>query len=1840
MAPSWWRAPWLLGSVFLLQDIITSESVPKPGEIEVNSVTNNSISLSWGQPIGINDTQYKFNITYSSDEINSIIEAENSTMLTNLLSGTNYTVMVATHSVNRINSDPVVKNIFTKPNPVSSVTVSNHTTTSVTLSWDRPFKHKPEYTYKVTVSENIPGMITAQESITVTQLSPGTGYSFSVFTLAADNTSADHVNVSSTTVPSKPATITVTAFSNSSISLSLGRPVDMTVTQYNFSITYAAANGPERFLIESTNSITIQDLQSGTNYTIVVTTVVHGGLKSQAVVLNQFTKPNPVRNIAVLTRNTTSITLNWDKPISYKPEYTYNVTVSGNFPVMLTAQQSITVTQLSPGTGYTFSVFTLAADNTSADPVNFYSTTVPSNPTTIAVTDFSNSSISLSLGRPVDMNIAQYNFSITYAAANGPELSLNESTNSTTIQDLLSGTNYTIAVMTVLDSGLTSDAVFLNQFTKPNPVRNIAVLTRNTTSITLNWDKPISYKPEYTYNVTVSGNFPVMLTAQQSITVTQLSPGTGYTFSVFTLAADNTSADPVNFYSTTVPSNPTTIAVTDFSNSSISLSLGRPVDMNIAQYNFSITYAAANGPELSLNESTNSTTIQDLLSGTNYTIAVMTVLDSGLTSDAVFLNQFTKPNPVRNIAVLTRNTTSITLNWDKPISYKPEYTYNVTVSGNFPVMLTAQQSITVTQLSPGTGYTFSVFTLAADNTSADPVNFYSTTVPSNPTTIAVTDFSNSSISLSLGRPVDMNIAQYNFSITYAAANGPELSLNESTNSTTIQDLLSGTNYTIAVTTVLDSGLKSDAVFLNQFTIPSKPATIAVTDFSNSSITLSLGRPVDMNIAQYNFSITYTAANGPKLSLIESTNSTTIQDLLSGTNYTIVVTTVVDGGLKSDAVFLNQFTKPNKVQNVNVKVSSTNFIILRWTQPMDYKEGYQYMILTEGNPAPTGNNGNITVRVENATIEGLTSGTDYSFSVTTLVADGTRADSVQISSYTKPEQIPKANISVSNNGTLDMLFVIWTSPPGNIEMYFVTLQDVKNSDMRINRTNATSVSFNNLRPGRVYNVTVTTSSGPFNITSGNVQGITVPSLPGMIKVLNFSTSFISFEWGAPADMDDGSYSFNITYSNNSNTEFFVQDLNVTTISNLASGTEYTISVATIGPGHLESGIKSIKFFTQPNPVQNLEIVNISTSSISLQWAKPVEYKNKYRYRVVTNGNPPPRDDNGNKTTATEALTVQGLTPGTIYTFYVITLAMDDTQAESINIANYTEPLKIPLENISLSNENTTNSLKVSWIRPPGGVQNFIVSRNDSETYNIMITVPPSETTFVFYDLRPGRLYSVTVTTISGPHHISSDEVFKATFPSPPGNIVVTNVTNSSLEFSWGRPEDMDVEDYKFIVAYEISETKNRNYISVAENKSTVTNLNSGTNYTIIVLTIISQKLNSSFVTKSIFTRPNPVNNLRVVEKKTTSISLSWDQPLGYQNEYRYRVQTSGNISSNETVSGENVLVQGLNSGDSFRFTIFTQAADGTEGTSVSLIQCTNASAVSSLSCEGVNLSPILILKWMCPRGRSQSFCVQAEQNSVIVVTKTAPQCSSGQMYQFNLTSVEFFTNYDVNITTLSCGLPSTPTFTTCKTGISSPPSPPTKLDLPNLEITHNRVKFDVRKEAFNSTNGPIVAIAVIVTKDQNNPAPNAESLETAFSPDVTTYVAEVIQFQSSQNTRASAPEDPISVSIGSNTKYLDYLNHELTPLTDYRFSLAGFTQMNINKSKIDSKASFFVIYDYSQRVTMQQDPAVIIGAVVGTILGALVIIVLVLLLFWWKKRTKSNKKDLTQFPISNLRVVRK
>ncbi|MGH0154148.1 UNVERIFIED_CONTAM: hypothetical protein FKN15_060953 [Acipenser sinensis] len=90
-----------------------------PGKIKIDSVGSDSVSLSWRSPAGLDEIPHSFKVTYSSsveDNPLSITAPSNSTVLSDLIPGREYTFTVTTELVNGIQSTPVSTSVCTSKN--------------------------------------------------------------------------------------------------------------------------------------------------------------------------------------------------------------------------------------------------------------------------------------------------------------------------------------------------------------------------------------------------------------------------------------------------------------------------------------------------------------------------------------------------------------------------------------------------------------------------------------------------------------------------------------------------------------------------------------------------------------------------------------------------------------------------------------------------------------------------------------------------------------------------------------------------------------------------------------------------------------------------------------------------------------------------------------------------------------------------------------------------------------------------------------------------------------------------------------------------------------------------------------------------------------------------------------------------------------------------------------------------------------------------------------------------------------------------------------------------------------------------------------------------------------------------------------------------------------------------------------------------------------------------------------------------------------------------------------------------------------------------------------------
>ncbi|MGH0128409.1 UNVERIFIED_CONTAM: hypothetical protein FKN15_004739 [Acipenser sinensis] len=182
----------------------TTASVSLLGEIKIDSVESDSVSLCWCSPENMDGIPHSFYITYSSSDRShqdSITARTNSTVISDLIPGREYSFTVTTDLVNGIQSTLVSTSVCTKPSPPGEIKIDSVGSDSVSLSWGSPagmeeIPHSFKITYSSSVEDNTLSIIARSNSTLISKLRPGREYSFTVTTVLENGTQSTPVSTS------------------------------------------------------------------------------------------------------------------------------------------------------------------------------------------------------------------------------------------------------------------------------------------------------------------------------------------------------------------------------------------------------------------------------------------------------------------------------------------------------------------------------------------------------------------------------------------------------------------------------------------------------------------------------------------------------------------------------------------------------------------------------------------------------------------------------------------------------------------------------------------------------------------------------------------------------------------------------------------------------------------------------------------------------------------------------------------------------------------------------------------------------------------------------------------------------------------------------------------------------------------------------------------------------------------------------------------------------------------------------------------------------------------------------------------------------------------------------------------------------------------------------------------------------------------------------------------------------------------------------------------------------------------------------------------------------------
>ncbi|XP_070813531.1 receptor-type tyrosine-protein phosphatase eta-like [Pituophis catenifer annectens] len=675
---------------------------------------------------------------------------------------------------------------------------------------------------------------------------------------------------------------------------------------------------------------------------------------------------------------------------------------------------------------------------------------------------------------------------------------------------------------------------------------------------------------------------------------------------------------------------------------------------------------------------------------------------------------------------------------------------------------------------------------------------------------------------------------------------------------------------------------------------------------------------------------------------------------------------------------------------------------------------------------------------------------------------------------------------------------------------------------------------------------------------------------------------------------------------------------TIVSNLQPGTLYSFEIAAqINGTNITGDTQEISLYTKPSPVYDIKAENITTTSVDLKWKNNDTNSSSYTYQIHIDG----PDHSYNETSDTTYVSIPYLKPGTSYRFEIYAQLDDNkTKGDPSEIKVYTKPS--PVYDIKAENITTT-SLDLTWKNND--------TNSSSYTYQIHIDGPDhsynetSDTTYVSIPyLKPGTSYRFEIYAQLDDNKTKGDPSERNVYtrPSPVYDIEFENVTTTTLDIKW-KNNDTNASNYTYQIyingtSYFDNKTSNTPYVKVD-------GLKPGILYNFEIYAEIDGSKGDPKNT-SVYTKPSSVFNITVKDVSTTVVNISWESPDAAASTYSYRILI--NETHNKTSPTTSTEISELNPGTNYKFSIYSIAADKkTKGAPENITHWTNPASVDRFDCNLVEKEPQLSLNWSHPNGSYDGFRIEVLNNNW---NKTLEK-----KYQTIVTGLDYFTTYTIRIVTLSYKKMSVPQEKKCRTSITDPPP---LLMSPTVKATsHN--SFSVQFNSFSSSHGPITAYAVIITTSEGTVS--NETLKYTYTDfrnkETNTYVA-YIKTEENRSSSSTKNQDYV-VEIGNESKTYGYLNGKLDPLGSYRARVAAFTRIVfLNETIVNPEKSYVTFSDLSPSIALPQNPAVITGGVVGSILVLLVILTIVGFIFWKKKRKgRNNEVPFTQIESKLLKV---
>ena len=1229
----------------------TGTAPTSPTSVTSSGVTSTGLTLNWVAPTGGSST-VEYNVLYQINGATTWVDYNTTSSTSLAITGLvpyaiyNFQIIALNNygysspgTLNSVQlSIPSIASTGSAPGNVSSLTSSNVSSTSLTLSWTAPTTGTSALQYNVLyqlegASTWVEYNTTTSTSISVTGLNSYAIYNFQVISLnnygASSGTILSNIqlgiptNASTGNGPGAPTNLSVTASTSSSATLSWS---DVSgAYQYNvmYQVSSASTWAETTVINEPTLTATISNLNPYGVYNFQVIAMNNYGQSTASQVLNYQlpptvaagTAPSAPTNLTATSGivGSNSITLSWSAGTTGGTTVSYNVLYQVNnattwYDYMLTTNTTLTINNLAASANYNFEVIAInnygssSPATVSSQAPNITPTgDPPTSPTNLSVTANS-SAVTLSwtnVSTAVEYNI-MYRIDGTSTWTEGGT----SYSTPFTVPGLVNPIVYDFQLVAVNNYGA-SPAVTTVSGVAPGPPTNLTGGTVTTTSVPLTWTAPTTGATSYTVTYQIGSGSVTSLTGitTTSTTVNNLTAGTVYNFAVYAVNSYGTSTNASTVTYGTISPAPTGLAGASATLNGFKASW--TATTGATSYNLS--YQPSGGSYSTLTGLTGtSTTLSSLNPGIVYNFYLVAVNSYGSSAASSTVTYGTLCSTPTSFAGSSATTSSISLSWtgstgaaSYTVSYQPTGGSYSSVTG------LSSTSTTISTLTSGTVYNFQIVGVNSYGNSASSSVMTYGTICTTPTGFAASNTSSSDFNLSWSSTTGAS----SYTVTYQPSGGSYSTLTGLTGtSTTISSLSSGTVYTLYITAVNTYGTSTASSTITYGTISPVPSGLTITNNSSTSVNVSWNTATGAS----SYTVTYQPSGGSTSTSSGLTEtSTTISSLLTSTTYTFQIASVNSYGTSASSTSVSYTTQISSPSGLKASNSTDSSVDLSWSS---YTGATSYTISYAGPTSGTVPNLTST----STTVTGLNAASTYNFTISAVTSSGTSQASAVVTSGTTC--VMPTGITFGNSSAIN---VSWTSfvtgCTGYNIVYVNTSTNVSNSILvpAPGQTgyNGPAYNFTSLRVYSEYKFSIYAVNNYGNSQPATTTWGTAPVQLLGVTVNSATDTSMSLSWSACT----GATYYNISYTprdGSSPTTTIVVNApsTSTTFTGLNATANYLIDYQS-GNSYTTAGSGEISQTTAPTPPTELTATSTSSTAISISWnaatsAYPIKYNLYY------------------------------------------------------------------------------------------------------------------------------------------------------------------------------------------------------------------------------------------------------------------------------------------------------------------------------------------------------------------------------------------------------------------------------------------------------------------------------------------------------------------------------------------------------------------------------------------------------------------------------------------------------